>query len=67
MMLRWCSLHCLNLGVDLWAGAGAIEMLLSQDLSVGLTSHLLAVHTFPHSFLVMGVFPLGHVDWSQLR
>lgn len=34
-MLRWCSLHCLNLGVDLWAGASAFEMLLAdQDLAV---------------------------------
>jgi hypothetical protein len=42
--------------VDLWAGAGAIEMLLSQDLSVGLTSKLLPLHTFPRAFLLWACF-----------
>ena len=31
-MLRWCSLHILNLGIDLWAGASCMEMLLEQDI-----------------------------------
>ena len=34
--LRWCSLHSLNLGPLLWAGAAAFEMLMQRD--PGLTN-----------------------------
>ena len=29
-MLRWCSLHTVNLGIMLWAGAGCIDLLMSK-------------------------------------
>lgn len=29
-MLRWCSLHTVNLGIMLWAGAGCIDILMSK-------------------------------------
>ena len=30
-MLKWCSLHTLNLGPMVWSCAGAIEMLLAKE------------------------------------
>ena len=29
-MLRWCSLHTVNLGIMLWAGAGRLDLLMSK-------------------------------------
>ena len=29
-MLRWCSLHTVNLGIMLWAGAGCLDLLMSK-------------------------------------
>ena len=33
-MLRWCSLHSLNLGPIIWACGGAFELLLQEAVAM---------------------------------
>lgn len=62
-MLRWCSLHVLNLGIDLWAGASCMELLLEQDSDLSNKFNFYEYHRPVFLFaLTCGKIPGWYMD-----